>query len=74
MEIRIEDALREAIQENNEAIQWLEEHIDQLEGDPEYEYKHEMWYSMLNRSKYNNQLFESTLKEINELKGRSQRY
>ena len=74
MEIRIEDALREAIQENNEAIQWLDEHIDQLEGDSEYEYKHEMWYAMLNRSKYNNQLFESALNEINELKGRSQRY
>ena len=34
MEMRIEDALRESIQENSETIEWLREHIDQLEGDP----------------------------------------
>lgn len=72
--MRIEDQLREAILENNETIEWLDEHIDQLESDREYETKHETWYGMLNYAKYNRRLLEAALNEINELKGRSQRY
>ena len=74
MELRLEDQLKEVIQENNETIEWLNEHIDQLEGDSEYEYKYEWWHSMLNRCKDNNRLLEMALAKINELKGRSQRY
>ena len=74
MEMRIEDELRESILNKNEIIEWLDEHIDQLESNPEYETKHETWYGMLNYAKHDRRLLELALNEINELKGRSQRY